>query len=997
MKTNVKWLIGILIVALLVPAARSSSLSPRTPAAGPWYVATDGNDSNDCLSPATACATITWAIGKASSGDTVYVSTGTYTGTGEAVVLVSKSVTLSGGWEWNGALGMQSGLSIIDGQGARRGINLYSGVTAVVERFTIQNGYVEYHGGGIYNDGGTLILKDCVVRDNTVANDYGGGVSSYNGTMMLNNCTVSGNTAGREGGGIWSGGADTVVNNSTISGNKAEIGGGIWTGGGLVLNNSTVSGNTAQTGGGIYDWTGGSIVNNSTVSGNAAAGGGINASEGPVSLQNSIVAGNLDNDYPDCSGNILSLGYNLIGNTLGCTVSSGSGDLVNVDADLGPLMGPSGSPKYYPLLRGSPAIDAGNPAGCTEHLGNPLNTDQRGAVRVGRCDMGAYEYTSPGPASSIYTFGSTPQSTAPFSAFETPLQAVVFDNIGTPVEYATVSLSAPRSGASGTFADSDAFTTTTVAAESGVATAATFTANGLRGSYMVTATVSDVVAPAHFSLTNFGWYVAQDGHNASDCQTAATPCAAVFGVLGKAGFKAGDTVLVSKGTHTGTGDEVILLNENVRLLGGWNGTFSRQSGTSIIDGEGSRRGITVNSGVTAIVEQFVIQNGSSQGVEGGGIRNDGGILTLSRSTVSGNMANSGGGIFNDGGTLILNSSVVSDNRASNDGGGILNSGTLNLSSVTISENTAGNWGGGICNWETANLESSTVSANTASNGGGVYNFLATAHLNNSNLSDNTATDDGGGIANVADSTVVLNDSTISGNRADDDGGGIVNGSRITLNRSTVKCNTAGDAGGGVYNGSYGDLNLSNSTLSGNTAARGGGIYTYAYIGIGATSTLKLNYSTVSGNTATDSGGGIYRDTGTVALWNTILAGNMASEADSDCSGTITSLGYNLIGNTVDCAFSPTTGDLTTIDPKLGSLLGSPAYHFLSEDSPAVDAGNPNSCTDFAGNPLATDQRGASRPLDGDRDGSAICDIGAFEFDPDNTVGQLFLPIIARDY
>jgi hypothetical protein len=44
------------------------------------------------------------------------------------------------------------------------------------------------------------------------------------------------------------------------------------------------------------------------------------------------------------------------------------------------------------LLRSSPAINAGNPNGCTDHEGNPLDADQRGVARVGRCDIGAYEY-----------------------------------------------------------------------------------------------------------------------------------------------------------------------------------------------------------------------------------------------------------------------------------------------------------------------------------------------------------------------------------------------------------------------------------------------------------------------------------------------------------------------------------------------------------------------------------------------------------------------------
>jgi len=48
------------------------------------------------------------------------------------------------------------------------------------------------------------------------------------------------------------------------------------------------------------------------------------------------------------------------------------------------------------LLKGSPAIDAGNPNGCTDDKGNLLKTDQRGWARPGRhdtgaCDIGAFE------------------------------------------------------------------------------------------------------------------------------------------------------------------------------------------------------------------------------------------------------------------------------------------------------------------------------------------------------------------------------------------------------------------------------------------------------------------------------------------------------------------------------------------------------------------------------------------------------------------------------
>ena len=106
-------------------------------------------------------------------------------------------------------------------------------------------------------------------------------------------------------------------------------------------------------------------------------------------MQNTILAGNTGGSAPDCHGTVGSAGHNLIGDISGCTFSPGTGDLTNVSANLGLLIG---SPGYHPQLSGSPAIDAGNPAGCTDDLGNPLPTDQRGAARVGRCDMGAYEY-----------------------------------------------------------------------------------------------------------------------------------------------------------------------------------------------------------------------------------------------------------------------------------------------------------------------------------------------------------------------------------------------------------------------------------------------------------------------------------------------------------------------------------------------------------------------------------------------------------------------------
>lgn len=76
------------------------------------------------------------------------------------------------------------------------------------------------------------------------------------------------------------------------------------------------------------------------------------------------------------------------------------------------------------------------------------------------------------------------------------------------------------------------------------------------------------------------------------------------------------------------------------------------------------------------------------------------------------------------------------------------------------------------------------------------------------------------------------------------------------------------------------------------------------------------------------------------------------------------------------------GTVTLNDPQLGPLAdnGGPTQtHALPAGSPAIDAGNAGGCRDSLGALLTADQRGFARTVDGDADGTAICDIGAYEF------------------
>jgi len=174
------------------------------------------------------------------------------------------------------------------------------------------------------------------------------------------------------------------------------------------------------------------------------------------------------------------------------------------------------------------------------------------------------------------------------------------------------------------------------------------------------------------------------------------------------------------------------------------------------------------------------------------------------------------------------------------------------------------------------------------------------------------------------------------------------------------------------------LYLRNSTVSGNKAFQGGGIYN------SAGRTILLENASVLENDAED-GGGVWNDSGTgvVDMRNSVLAANGAVWLGNDCQGTVNSLGYNLVqrlaineGDTPGCVITgDSTSVLTWVDPMVGILDyygGITKSHAPLPSSPLVDAGNP-AVPGSAGNScLAMDQRGVVRPQ------GAACDIGAHE-------------------
>ena len=146
----------------------------------------------------------------------------------------------------------------------------------------------------------------------------------------------------------------------------------------------------------------------------------------------------------------------------------------------------------------------------------------------------------------------------------------------------------------------------------------------------------------------------------------ASPCATINGAIAKA--FAGDVIKIAQGTFRGTGTQpVVTVGNNLTLSGGWDNTFTTQSGFSVIDGQNVRKCVS-SSGST--IDHFKIMNGYTASSSGGAGISTGGGLNLSNSLVVGNRTssseNGAGGIYAWSGILTINNSTVRGNA----GGGI---------------------------------------------------------------------------------------------------------------------------------------------------------------------------------------------------------------------------------------------------------------------------------------------------------------------------------------
>ncbi|MEM1090766.1 MAG: choice-of-anchor Q domain-containing protein [Pseudomonadota bacterium] len=328
---------------------------------------------------------------------------------------------------------------------------------------------------------------------------------------------------------------------------------------------------------------------------------------------------------------------------------------------------------------------------------------------------------------------------------------------------------------------------------------------------------------------------------------------------------------------------------------------------------GNGGGIHVSDPIGDNASTFTINAGSitenTASQEGGGLWNDaGGTLQITGTNVSLNRATAanavgdvqgGGGVFNNGGRVSVTDATISGNvvsgvlGADDGGGGVLNDARSNLGSVT--------------------LRGTIITDNTASvgsgSGGGILSVGGSLEITGGRVSGNSTARAGGGVelrAVEAEASLAVDQTDFRGNAtggAPGNGGAIhvtapVTGmaATVTVDGGTYAGNTAAAEGGALWNDANAVMNVSASTLSGNTA---------------------------SGDGADQGGGGFFNNGGTAALTGVVVSGNVADGAAGSGGGLLNDGGtLNLTGLTVSSNTAVRAGgglEITTANARASTV------------------------------------------------------------------------------
>lgn len=452
-------------------------------------------------------------------------------------------------------------------------------------------------------------------------------------------------------------------------------------------------------------------------------------------------------------------------------------------------------------------------------------------------------------------------------------------------------------------------------------------------------------------------YVALDGSD-TDGRSWATAYRTVAGALNDPAVGSGSEIRVKRGVYRVT--YPITVSKAVKIYGGYSGSGNtRDSKVYLTTLDASDDWSCFRVRADAHIDGFTLANGHAWGTvpeeRGGGIYIDGASPTISDCRFYRCHASyAGGGIAaNNADGATIRDCIFIENSASWYGGGIYTyRSSLTITGCVLEKNKSNLsvdslGGGGICNEDGApTIADCHFSENTAYYGAGIANYYADARIERCVFEDsNSVTTGGGGLLNYGASPRI-SDCLFVGNKVNYIGGAILDKSTAVITNCVLWKNSSFRYGGGVYiDASEADTTsaaiLTNCTFYDNSATRGGGLYSN-------NASATLTNCILWGNRGFVAGRGIYNST---LLFN-------AKTVATYC-------------NIEDDTIYPGTGNVL-VDP--GFVNPSNGDFHLPFGSPCIDVGS-NSAPGIP----STDYEGKPRISDGNEDGVAIADMGAFEF------------------
>ena len=272
------------------------------------------------------------------------------------------------------------------------------------------------------------------------------------------------------------------------------------------------------------------------------------------------------------------------------------------------------------------------------------------------------------------------------------------------------------------------------------------------------------------------------------------------------------------------------------------------------------------------------------------------------------------------------------------------------------------------------IRNSAIIGNAFPSGGGVLCDASSPIILSCIIRNNT----GAGIACVNGAAPLIQGNIIEDNHPQE---GYSSGSGVycvasspVIEGNVIAGNSNASRGGGIYADADSAPTISNNLIAGNQALTGGGLHLEG--------TASVQSCTIAGNTAESAGGGVAGNTAAVAITNSILWGNTApSGPEIALTASSLAVGHSDVAGGIDgVAADEASGPVAwgegciDADPR---FVDAPAGDYrLLPGSPCIDAG-----TNAGVPPGQTDAAGVARIIDGNFDGEAVIDLGAFEHLP----------------